>query len=249
MTNNQSMALVPQGFAELDQLSEKLSKSALLPEALRNKPQDVMFQIMTGAELGFGPTASIRGVHIIAGKPTLSADAMVALCLRSGHCEYFVQTESSATSVTFETKRKSAPVVQRTTWTWEDAKRAGLNTKENWRLYPRQMLASRAKAELARVAYSDLLFGVYDPDELESTPIRATVASDPKPANDDAIDAEIVPDNLLELVNAAESLEALTALKPRCSALPNGPTRTLVREAFAVKLKTFEDKAKVEPAA
>ena len=244
MTNNQSMALVPQGFAELDQLSEKLSKSALLPEALRNKPQDVMFQIMTGAELGFGPTASIRGVHIIAGKPTLSADAMVALCLRSGHCEYFVQTESSATSVTFETKRKSAPVVQRTTWTWEDAKRAGLNTKENWRLYPRQMLASRAKAELARVAYSDLLFGVYDPDELESTPIRATVEHrDPKPAND-AIDAEIVEpvaDDLLERVTHAESSAVLEALKAQCSALV-GTRRTTIREAFTARQRFLEAK-------
>ena len=233
------MALVPQGFAELDQLSEKLSKSTLLPEALRNKPQDVMFQIMTGAELGFGPTASIRGVHIIAGKPSLAADAMQALCLRSSHCEYFVEIEGSNTSVTYETKRRSAPVVQRATWTWEDAKRAGLNTKENWRLYPHAMLASRAKSQLARSAYPDLLFGVYSTDEIESTPVREQdPLAHPKPAND-IQDAEIIEDDLLELVATAATPEALEALKPRCAALKQGPTRTLAREAYSARQQHF----------
>src|SRR5476651_1197190 len=97
--NEKSLAVIPQGLAEFDSLSEKLSKSGLLPEALRSKPHDVLFTIMAGAELGLGPIASIRGIYVIAGKPTLSADTMVALCLGSGHCEYFIQTEASDKSV------------------------------------------------------------------------------------------------------------------------------------------------------
>lgn len=252
MIESKNLAIIPHGIAECSDLAERLSKSTLLPDALKNKPQDVMFQIMTGAELGLGPIASIRGIYVIQGKPVLSADTMVALVMGSGQCEYFIQTEASATSVTFETKRKNAPVVQRTTWTWEDAKRAGLNTKDTWRLYPKQMLASRAKAELARLAYSDILAGCYDPDEIDApVPVRTTVTQrDPKPAND-IVDAEIVEpvgDDLLDRVTAAESLATLDALKPRCNALPNGPIRTQVREAYGVRMKHFESVAKASAA-
>jgi len=240
--NDKILAIIPRGIAECSDLADRLAKSSLLPDALKNKPQDVMFQIMAGAELGLGPIASIRGIYVIQGKPVLSADLMIALVMGSGHCDYFVQTEASATSVTFETKRKSAPVVQRITWTWEDAKRAGLNTKENWRLYPKQMLASRAKAELARLAYSDVLAGCYDPDEIDvSTPIRA--ADSPKPAND-IVDAEIVEpvaDDLLERVTHAESSAVLEALKPQCSAL-TGTRRATIREAFTARQRFLEAK-------
>lgn len=246
--NEKSIAIIPRGIAECADLAERLAKSTLLPDALKNKPQDVMFQIMTGAELGLGPIASIRGIFVIQGKPVLSADTMMALVLGSGLCDYFVQTEASATSVTFETKRKSAPIVQRVTWTWEDAKRAGLNTKDPWRLYPKQMLASRAKAELARLAYADLLAGCYDPDEL-NLPATSVAPVTPRTPANDIIEAEIVEDSddILALISTAESVAVLEALKPRCAALPSGPKRTLAREGYQARMKYFESK-QAEPA-
>ena len=232
------LTIIPRTMGELQSLAEILSKSALMPEALRGKIPDVIVQILAGQELGLPPLASIRGVHIVAGKPILAADTMVALVRKSGSCEYFMVEAETDTSVTYVCKRIGDPKEQRYTWSDEDTKLAGLNTKDNWRLHKKQMRRARCKAILARDVWPDVLAGVYDGDSGE-IPLPAPVTHDPKPANDDVIDAEIIEDDLLELVATAATPEALEALKPRCAALKQGPTRTLAREAFSARQQHF----------
>ncbi len=147
--SDKALAIIPRNITEVQTLSELISASSLLPDALRGKLPDVIVSILAGAELGMPPMASIRGVHVVSGKPVLAAETMMGIVLGSGLAEYFTQVDSSATSVTFETKRKGSPVPQRCTWTIDDAKRAGIY-KNTWLAYPRQMLAARAKAELWR---------------------------------------------------------------------------------------------------
>jgi hypothetical protein len=53
------------------------------------------------------------------------------------------------------------------TWTVDEAARAELVSKTNWRLYPRQMLVARATSELCRYVFADVLGGLcYTPEEL-----------------------------------------------------------------------------------
>jgi hypothetical protein len=207
--SDKALAIVPRSMPEVQSLAEVLAKSTLMPDALRNKAPDVVVQILAGQELGLSPMASIRGVHIVQGKPILSADTMVGLVLASGVCEYFAQIEASATSVTFETKRKGSPVPQRCTWTMEDAKRAAVNGKDNWKTFPRQMLSARARAELARSVYPDVLAGVYVPEEQ----VDVRVLAPHTPVND-AVDAEFTDIDPLSAIDTAESVDALKALAP-----------------------------------
>ena len=248
MSESKAIAIIPRSTDETYELAERLSKATTISAELRGNPANVLAAIMAGAELGFAPMAALRSVHVIKGVPKLSADAMAAVVLASGKAQYFEpKGDATNTSATWVTKRVGSEREHSVTWTAEDAKRAGL-VSDNHRLYPRQMLSARAKSELARLVFPDLLSGIYTEEEVPSTPITHR---DPKPAND-IVDAEIVEpvtDDLLERVTHAESSAVLEALKPQCSALPNGPRRTLVREAYGAKLKTFEDKAKVEPAA
>lgn len=233
-----ALTVVPKSFGEIQTIAESISKSTLLPDALKGKVPDLIFQIQTGAELGLAPIASVRGIHIIQGKPTLASDTMVALVLSSGLCEYFVQVEASNTSVTYETKRKGSPVPQRCTWTWDDAKRAFLHMKDTWKAHPRQMLASRARSELARSAYPDVLAGCYDPDEIQ-VPVRPMEA---------VMDAEFVEvDDLGNLIASAESEDALMALIPQIKASPN-PARYRTLYAERKKLLAEMGAATVEPA-
>lgn len=237
MSDTKALAIVPKSLTEVTDMAEVFAKSGLLPEALRGKVPDVIVQIVTGQELGLSPMAAIRGVHIVQGKPILSADTMVALCLSSGLCEYFSCVEETPTQVTYETKRRGNPQAQRVTWSDEDTKTAGLNLKDNWRLHKKQMRRARAKAILARDVYPDVIAGCYDPDEIQIPASQST-----RPTQAEAIeDAEVIADNVPELaaIDAAQTPQELMGLLKQLQAL-TGDVKKLARERYAAKLRTFE---------
>ena len=180
--NSQSQALVPRTLDEVRSLSAQFAKSALLPADLRGKEADVFVTILAGQELGMPPMAALRGIHVVKGKPILSADSMVGVVLGRGIARYFRCVEESPTSVTYETLREGSPEPQRCTWTMEDAKRAGLDG-DNWRKYPRAMLKARCKAALARDVYPDVLAGCHEEHEraeIEGRAIDAEVVAETK---------------------------------------------------------------------
>ncbi len=262
MSDSKALALLP--FSEVQAMSDALAKSALLPDALKNKAVDLTFAILTGQELGLPPMQSIRGINIIQGKPVLSADTMVACVLGSGRCEYFLQVEASDTSVTFETKRKGAPVSTKTTWTIAMAKAAGLTLKDNWRAFPRAMLSARAKAELARLVYPDVLAGIYDPDEAANfnTPIprasndqKAFEARDERlNANIDAEDRKAIDADFVEvdpLPIATSSPTTSTSSVPPLKLEPLDPVSALIIDIKAAEneeqVRAFADAANKLP--
>lgn len=130
-------------------------------------PQAVLSAVMVGRELGLPAMASLRGIHSIEGKHSLSAGLMVALVLKSGLAEYFEPISFSEKEATFETLRKGARNPVRLTHTIEMAQQAGLvKDKSGWQKNPTDMLCARAQARLARMIYPDLLAGLYTPEEL-----------------------------------------------------------------------------------
>lgn len=221
MGESKSLVIIPRSVDECMSLASELSKATTIPQELRDKPANVLAAIMAGAELGFAPMAALRSVFIIKGIPKLSADAMVAAVLASGKAEYFEPSNYTNTSVTFVTKRVGSQREQSCTWSVEDAKRAGL-TSDNHRLYPRQMLAARAKSELARMVYSDVLAGVYTEDEIpsdrqESAPYQYTPSA---PIEDAEIVSESPPPPILAELESATTRDAVKALADRLKELP-----------------------------
>lgn len=171
----------PRGMEEATKMADQLAKSQLLPAHLRGKPADVLVTLLSGRELGFSPLQSVRGIYVVEGKPTLAAEAMVALCKRHPDvCEWFRLVESTPQRCTYETKRHGEPEPTRMTFTIEDAARAGVSGKNVWKNYPAAMLRARCASGLARAVYPDLLFGVYDPEELNA-PVETTA---PPPMRD-----------------------------------------------------------------
>lgn len=168
------LAIFPQARAELRAFVGDIEGADLLPKHLKGKPADVYLTVMTGFELGLSPMQAIRSIHVIEGKPTMSADLMGALCMgRRDVCDYLRPVELSATVATYETRRVGWPDAMRLSFTMEDAVRAGLTGKDNWKRYPAAMLKSRALSAIVRAAYPDLMLGIYDPEELEpAEPIR-----------------------------------------------------------------------------
>ncbi len=236
--DNKSMAIIPRTVDEVRSLAVMFSKSALLPEALRGKEADVFVSIMAGQELGLPPMAALRGVHVVKGKPVLSADTMVGIVLGSGLAEYFSCLEETSTSVTYETKRRGSPHPQVCTWTMGDAQAAGLGG-DNWKKYPRAMLKARCKAMLARDVYPDVLAGCYDPDEArEFTPSGPTPPTGSR--HEGVSDAEIVPmrtphDDTMDAIEVAESEDQLRSLVPAISKMPDA-MKTEARKRYGARL-------------
>lgn len=225
--DNKALAIIPRTVDEVRSLAAMFAKSSLLPPDLRGKEADVFVSIMAGQELGLPPMAALRGVHVVKGKPVLSADSMVGVAMGRGVVEYFTCTEETSESVTYVTKRKGSPHESSCTWTMEDAQRAGLLGNDNWKRYPRAMLKARCKAMLARDVYPDVLAGCYDEDEARefSPPRNGSSAHAPAPAPD-VVDAEIISEtpaaeNLtLSAIDDAPSLAELEALAPQLTKLP-----------------------------
>lgn len=152
-------------FERAEQIAVRLSKSSLLPSAVRGNPADLAVIMITGHELGLSPMQALRGLHVVEGRPVLSADLIVGLVKKHPACKYFRLVESTDERATYETLREGDPEPTRITWTIQQAAKAGLTGRQNWRAHPAAMLRARASAALARAVYPDVAMGIYDPDE------------------------------------------------------------------------------------
>lgn len=146
-------------------LAKTLAQSSVVKT---RDPATVLAMIMMGRALGFGAMQTVQNCHIIDSKLTLSSSAIVGLILSSGKADFFKCVESTPTKATWKTHRKDDPDPEPTmvTFTIEDAERAGLAGKGIWQKYGTQMLMWRAALQLARMCYSDLVSGMYSPEEL-----------------------------------------------------------------------------------
>lgn len=139
-------------------LATKVADTEFVPRALRGKPEAVLACILAGYEAGLSPMTSLRSIHVIEGRPAMSAELMRAVIQRAGH-DMWVE-ETSSTRAIVAGQRSGRDRVLRVTWTEDDARRAGLLGKDNWKKYPRAMLVARASTELARMMFADVLAGI-----------------------------------------------------------------------------------------
>ncbi len=220
-------AFEPRNVEEGYRMADLLVKSGLMPRGVQ-RPEAAFAIIAAGRELGLTAMQSLRSIHIIEGKPTLSADLIAALCKsRSDVCQYFRLVESTDKVARYETHRRGEPVPTAMAFTWEDATRAGVTGKDNWRKYPAAMLRARCITALARAVYPDLAMGVCDPDEVaepapqvstvhngvsgsgqQSPSVRAEISSSPRT---EAVDERAFSD-LCARVDEAEAAAALNAV-------------------------------------
>lgn len=149
-----SLDLAPQAW----KLAEKIAATDFVPPALRGKPEAVLACILAGHEAGVSPMQALSKIHIIEGRPAMAAELMRALVLQHGHELNYEQV--STTSVTAAGRRRGSERWTTVTWTIDDAKRGGLEGKQNWRKWPRAMLIARATAELCRMIFPDVLAGI-----------------------------------------------------------------------------------------
>lgn len=146
-------------------MGKSLVASRFLPKAV-DTPEKAVAIMLKGRELGWPPMRSFQHIHVIEGKPALSAEGMLALIYERVPGAIIRIIETSNERCVIEAAR---PGQQATTFvfTIEDAQRAGVVGKDNWRKYPRAMLRARCISEMARATFPDALMGCsYVPEEL-----------------------------------------------------------------------------------
>jgi len=122
-------------------------------------------KILAGRELGYGPFASVNGIHVIKGKPAVSANLMAAAVKAHPNYDYRVrENNDQIVAIEFFQHGESLGTSQ---FSMKDAKAAGL-TSDMWRKYARNMLFARAISNGVRWYCPDVFAGnaVYTPEEL-----------------------------------------------------------------------------------
>lgn len=158
--------LIPFGeeWSAMQQMAEVLAKSGFLPEAL-DTANKVLTVLLCGRELGIPPMQAIRGIHVVQGRPSLSAELMLALAYQNIPGFKFKVLASNEQLCRVSGQRPGADEVQMG-FSIGDAQRAGLTLGANWKKYPQAMLRARATSALLRVVAPDAIRGIYTPEEL-----------------------------------------------------------------------------------
>ena len=157
-----STALVP--VADIEKMAVAIAKSKMFGM----KTADEAFALMLIAQAeGMHPAIAARDYHVIQGRPTLKADAMLARFQNAGgKVQWDVYTDAEVTGTFSHPSGGSLKL----TWTFAQAKSVGLTVKDNWKYYPRAMLRARCISEGIRTVYPGCVVGTYTAEELEEIP-------------------------------------------------------------------------------
>lgn len=173
--------LVVRSMDDLARMSKAIAESGMFRDCAT--PQRAAVKMMFAMAMGFEPVTGLTGIDIIEGNPTPNGHFWAAALESHPRYDYEVvrSTDIECTIAFFRDGRRRGEV----TWTMDDAKRAALAGKENWKKYPRAMLYNRAMTEGGRMFCPQLFGGIraYTPEELGSESIATAPAVEPVEAS------------------------------------------------------------------
>jgi hypothetical protein len=149
---------------EVRSMGEIFCKSGFFKDA-RDASQAIV-KILLGRELGLSPVIAMTSIHIVEGKPELSANLLASLVKQSARYDYRVrETSNTACTIDFI---QDGEVVGESTFLIDDAKRARIYREGgSWTRYPKAMLFARAMSQGVRAHCPDVGTGcpMYTPGE------------------------------------------------------------------------------------
>ena len=200
-------------FADAENAAKAMARSGYFQDS-KDAAQAIV-KILAGQELGFGPFASITGVYIIQGRPSIGANLMAAAVKGSGRYDYRVtENTDQVCEITFFEQGKE---IGKSKFTHADAVKAGTKNLDK---FPRNMLFARAMSNGVRWFTPDAFNGnaVYTPEELGA---------------DVDIEGNVIPGSFQEVT--PESIP-----QPKPAPVPNG-TRPYSPDALKERIQVLAD--------
>lgn len=230
-------ALVP--VDQIERMALAVAKSGLF--GVKTPDQAMALMLVAQAE-GMHPAIAARDYHVINGRPTLRADAMLARFQQAGGKVEWGEYTDQRVVGTFSHPQGGSVRIE---WTTKMAQDAGLTRNPTWKSYPRQMLRARCISEGIRTIYPGVAIGTYTPEEAEDMA--------PRPARDMGAVEEVAPppppavdvEALVRDIDGAVTLEFLELLRPQMRQVPKGPDRD--RVVAAVQRRAEEIRAESAP--
>lgn len=228
---------------DISRMAQAVARSGLF--GLKTVEEAAALMLIAQAE-GSHPALAARDYHIIEGRPSLKADAMLArFQAAGGRVCWKAYTDDEVIGVFSHPASGSVEI----SWTYARAKAItnkygkSITEKDNWRNYRRQMLRARTISEGVRTTYPGCVSGFYTPEEVaefdepqrtarvvdnppaepkqrpDSEPPKQQTQSQPDtgPLHGRAKDNALA--DMARHIAIAETLTDLRALQPRVSAL------------------------------
>jgi hypothetical protein len=202
-------------------------------------PDQAMALMLIAQAEGLHPAIAATHYHVINGRPTLKADAMMARFQTAGGSVRWGEYTDKRVVGTFSHPQGGSVEIE---WTLDMAMAAGLTKNPTWKSYPRQMLRARCISEGIRTVYPGVTVGTYTPEEAEDMGAAPTA-----PARDMGPVVEVADfPQIMRQIDAAQTIDELNALR--------AAIRTLDRDARteamdAAKVRADQIRAAQEPAA
>ena len=224
---------------QVERMALAVAKSGLF--GVKTPDQAMALMLISQAE-GLHPALAARDYHVINGRPTLRADAMLArFQTAGGRVEWGEYTDTRVVG-TFSHPSGGSVRVE---WTTKMAQDAGLTRNPTWKSYPRQMLRARCISEGIRTIYPGVTVGTYTPEEAaDMEPVRTQPAPPPL-VEEVPPPATVDVDKLVETIQSAATLEFLELLRPEMRRVPKGKERD--RVVAAVQRRADEIRAEQAP--
>lgn len=189
--------------SDLMQLGTALAQSGMFPHA--KSAAGAVAIIECGRELGIKPVMALQTMAVIKGKLSIESKALMALAKHNGIQIEVIKKNTNGCQLKFS-RGSEKPHTE--TFTMEDAKRAGLAQKENFKMYPEEMCYWRCGAKGLRVFDPGIGLGLYTKEEMEVVEPREDFSKQPE--EETVIEGEVVEELVTEEEKSVEEVKEET---------------------------------------
>lgn len=171
------------GFEAVQRMAGALSKSSMVPEAFRARPNDmgqaaanILVSFQLSARMDIDIFQVMQNIYFVHNKPAFSSSFIIALINKSGKfspLRYSFTRGSSGAPLScraYAVDLKSGAKLEGPAISMEMAQKEGWSTKNaKWQSMPEQMLAYRAAAFWGRLYAPEVILGMHSCEELQDS--------------------------------------------------------------------------------
>jgi hypothetical protein len=222
-------------FQEMESMASYIVRSKLF--GAKDESQAMSLMMLAQAE-GCHPMTAIQDFDIVQGRPARKTHSILARFQAAGGAVAWEEINGQRACGTFSHKQGGSLRVE---WTFEQAKKAGLTGKDNWKNYPQAMLRARCIAEGVRAVFPGAIGGmltVEEAQDLAPAPTKNMGAAD---VVESAVDVEALVKQVHATTTDAEALAFWKANNAQLVKQPADHKR--LKDAVAVHRQSLQEVA------